>query len=145
LGDDPERPERRDERKRERDAAEVGGDAGKGGERCANPLRRAVTDRRVGDEQSERRAERRRDEADLDAGLERIDVGVLEEQLDVGERRVVVRVLERADEDRCGRREQERDRVREERNRREPGERQAPPAGLDVRPERLRCSVGCDG
>jgi len=45
----------------------------------------------------------------------------------------VRRALERADEDLAGGEEQEEDRVREERERCDPSERETPPAGRDVR------------
>jgi hypothetical protein len=46
-----------------------------------------------------------------------------------------VLVLKRAEHDRAGGHEQERDRVREKWQRPDPRERKAPPAGRDVRPE----------
>ena len=51
--------------------------------------------------------------------------------------------LEGADQDLAGRQEEKEDRVREERQGAEPREREAPPAGRDVRPEYLGCDLRC--
>ena len=68
--------------------------------RSSGPRGRPLADRGVGDEEPGDAADQRRDEADLDARLVRVDVRVVEEQPDVRERPVVVLVLERADEHR---------------------------------------------
>ena len=136
LCDDPDRAERRDERERERDAAEVRGDPGECGERRADPVRRSVADRRVRDQEAEEAAQKRRNEADLDALL----VGVpqicgLHDLRDVVGRVALRRPLEGADHDGRRGQEQEDERVGEERHDADPSERDAPPAGLHARPE----------
>ncbi len=99
LCDDPDRAERRDEREGERDAGEVGGNAGERRERAAHPTRCPVADRRVRDQQSEAASEKRRDEADLDAVLVRGQVGLLDQLRDVVHREATVLPLEGADND----------------------------------------------
>ena len=78
---DAERAEGRDERERERDAAEVRRDTRERRQHGADPPRRAVTDRRIGNEQADDAAERGGDEADPEAAPVRVDVRVLEEQV----------------------------------------------------------------
>ncbi len=83
----------------------------------------------------------RGDEADLDARLVGAEERLLDQRVQVAERPAALLRLERAEQDRARGQEEEEQRVDEERKRSEPREREAPPAGHDIRPERPRCDV----
>ena len=143
LGGDPDIPDRRDEGERERDAAEVGGDAGERGEQRPDPAWNAFPDHRVGEQKPEESSPKRRLETQPDADLERVSKALcMDDRGDVREGEATGVVLERAHQHLSGGQEQEQDRVDEERNDDQPGERKTPPAGHHVRPE-IVCSA-CD-
>jgi hypothetical protein len=103
LREDPQRPERCDERERERNAAEVRSDTRERRQRAANPLGSPLANRCVCDEESRDTSDRRRNQAQLDARPICIDVWVVKERTEVLERVAAGLTLECPDEDGTGR------------------------------------------